>query len=197
VENVLARLRPLIPSGPKNEIPTDTLPHAVNEVDLSFKLILGIFGWHIRLPSPNELIELPQPNPISPGRLGLFSEAVLYMGKVLDQFAANPLLKKKIAALDEPETNERKKEHWEKPFWDSERGELRFKERRIKKYKQRAPNHRVILDAFQSQGWPPRIDNPFDHKKQLDETIQGMNRGIRKICFERDGTGEGVLWKLR
>jgi hypothetical protein len=73
----------------------------------------------------------------------------------------------------------------------------------VKEYRQRAPNQETILDAFEEEGWPPRIDDPLprstriDPKERLHEAIRRLNhQKARKILFSGDGTGEGVIWRL-
>lgn len=87
-----------------------------------------------------------------------------------------------------------------KPHWDTDRGELSFAGQLCKRYRQPAPNQRRVLDAFQEDGWPPKIDNPlpgdFD-RQRLADTIRGLNAGNECLRFELDGTGEGILWETR
>ena len=47
------------------------------------------------------------------------------------------------------------------PEWDKERQELRVGGLVVKQFKVPAPNQEMILAAFQEEGWPPRIDDPF------------------------------------
>jgi hypothetical protein len=61
-----------------------------------------------------------------------------------------------------------------------------------------------VLNAFEEEGWPKRIDDPLrpdpdqDAKRHLHDTIRRLNRNRRAplIHFSGDGTGEGVIWDL-
>jgi hypothetical protein len=90
------------------------------------------------------------------------------------------------------------------PHWIPARHELRVGEKLVKQYKLRSPNQETILNAFQEEGWPFRIDDPLpqspdvDPKERLHNTIRALNRHQRHrlIQFRGDGTGEGVMWDL-
>ena len=88
-----------------------------------------------------------------------------------------------------------------KPRWDRARGELWVGKSIVKTFRQRAPNQRCVLNAFEEEGWPPRIDDPLSHKRDTDprerlsETVRGLNYNSM-VLFEMDGTGTGVLWKI-
>jgi hypothetical protein len=85
--------------------------------------------------------------------------------------------------------------------WDGE-SILRWGDAILKEYRRAATMQKCILDAFEQQGWPRRIDNPLPrlsgvHRKQrLRETIKNLNRGLtrRLIVFHADGSGLGVCW---
>jgi len=56
---------------------------------------------------------------------------------------------------------------------------------------------------FQEEDWPGRIDDPLcpnrtDPQQRLHDTVRALNRHQlhKRIRFSRDGTGEGVVWKL-
>jgi hypothetical protein len=74
----------------------------------------------------------------------------------------------------------------------------------IKRFRQPAAAQECILAAFEEQGWPPRIDDPLPRrsdrnaKQHLRDTVRNLNRHQRgrRIVFEADGTGQGVLWSL-
>lgn len=93
----------------------------------------------------------------------------------------------------------------EQPIWDKERNELRFGQLLIKEYKLPSPNQEAILNAFEEEGWPPRIDDPLtphpdiDPKRRLHDTIKSLNRNqrIAAIRFRGDGSGQGVRWGSR
>jgi hypothetical protein len=91
------------------------------------------------------------------------------------------------------------------PRWDAGRRTLWYQGKMVKWYRVPAENQETILAAFQEEGWPPRIDDPLgrltgqDPHQRLHETVKGLNRGqaARLLVFQRDGTGEGVMWAER
>ncbi len=74
----------------------------------------------------------------------------------------------------------------------------------VKQYRVPSPTQEAVLNAFEEEGWPTRIDDPLrpkpdqDAKRHLHETIRRLNRNRRAklIHFSGDGTGAGVLWEL-
>ena len=73
----------------------------------------------------------------------------------------------------------------------------------VKRYRVPSPTQEAVLDAFEEEGWPDRIDDPLrpdpdqDGKRHLHDTIRRLNRNRRAaIHFSGDGTGTGVLWEL-
>jgi hypothetical protein len=74
----------------------------------------------------------------------------------------------------------------------------------VKRFKQPAANQELILEAFQEEAWPSRIDDPlhpaFDQnsKQRLHSTISNLNRcqENRLIHFEGGGDGKSVCWRL-
>jgi hypothetical protein len=90
------------------------------------------------------------------------------------------------------------------PCWDKERGELRMGRRVVRRVRHLAKNVVCILDTFQDDGWPPRIDDPLpgesgqqSDSQRMSETIRQLNRGLRVIKFVSDGTGAGIRWQWR
>jgi hypothetical protein len=87
------------------------------------------------------------------------------------------------------------------PVWDRDARELRVGNVVVKHFKWPAENQEQILNAFEDNGWPPRIKNPLAHhpticpKRRLHDTIKCLNRKQLKglIKFRGDGTGRGVL----
>jgi len=61
--------------------------------------------------------------------------------------------------------------------WCNETGELRLNDEVIRKIRRGvAANVDVVLDAFQEEGWPRRIDNPLtDSSDRLRETVRSLN----------------------
>lgn len=87
-----------------------------------------------------------------------------------------------------------------RPNWNRERGELTFDGevvRQIARVNQ-ARNIVLILDAFQEEGWPRRIDDPLPGTggaERLGNTLRRLRERLSAITFERDGTGEGITWR--
>jgi hypothetical protein len=89
------------------------------------------------------------------------------------------------------------------PRWLSEVGELRWGGVVVKSVRNDAHNQRVVLDAFEEEGWPQRIDDPLppriniDAKTRLRETVAALNKGQKppRIRFRGDGTGQGIRWE--
>jgi len=79
---------------------------------------------------------------------------------------------------------------------------VRFQGRIIRRVPRPTQAHRVaaILDAFQTRGWPLRIDSPLPESTDsldLHAAIRSMNQTLTKIRFHSDGTGMGISWKLK
>ena len=92
-----------------------------------------------------------------------------------------------------------------KPAWCSARRELLLGDKLIKQFRQPARNQEQVLNTFEEDGWPERIDDPLprtpgiEPKRRLRDTVAALNQNHKTaglIMFESDGTGEGVLWKL-
>jgi hypothetical protein len=85
-----------------------------------------------------------------------------------------------------------------KPFWNKNDRKLWYGDTLCASYTRSAPRQETIFDAFQDDGWPSRIDDPL-HPGKLADTISDIQRKVRDtpLAFERDGTGEGVLWRPR
>jgi len=87
------------------------------------------------------------------------------------------------------------------PSWYKDRGELTFQSKIIKRIRSVsvAKNVVLILDAFQEENWPDRIDDPLSPSKEqqrLHEAIKRLNNNLEMIRFRADGTGQGILWEL-
>jgi hypothetical protein len=88
--------------------------------------------------------------------------------------------------------------------WDAESRKLHVNGCLVKRFKWPALNQEIVLNAFQEEGWPERIDDPLppqpgqDSKRRLSDTIKCLNRKQTNplIHFHGDGTGEGVFWEL-
>jgi hypothetical protein len=74
---------------------------------------------------------------------------------------------------------------------------------RVKSLRYDAANQRLVLDAFEEEGWPQRIDDPLpprkrhSRKKRLRETVEALNKGLHPphLRFHGDGTGQGIRWE--
>ena len=91
-----------------------------------------------------------------------------------------------------------------RPVWDRLKRELRVGGTVVKRFKQAASNQVLVLDAFEEEGWPPRIDDPLpprgeqDRKRRVHTTISNLNRGhlCRLLHFGGGGDGESICWSL-
>ena len=74
----------------------------------------------------------------------------------------------------------------------------------VKRFRWPAENQEQVLDAFQEEGWPSRIDDPLRRdakvcpKRRLHDTLKCLNRKqINEVIkFRGDGTGLGVLLEI-
>jgi hypothetical protein len=85
-----------------------------------------------------------------------------------------------------------------KPKWCRKNKQLWYKDILCRSFgKKAAPNQEIILDAFEEEEWPQRIDDPLDPGK-LPETIKSLQNALRSkpITFERDGR-KGIRWRER
>lgn len=82
-----------------------------------------------------------------------------------------------------------------RPNWDKERRELRFGDATCKRYTRPAKKQWAVLDAFQEENWPPRIDDPLLGKLRY-EAVRQLNSGLKLIRFTNDGGGDGICWAL-
>ena len=89
------------------------------------------------------------------------------------------------------------------PHWDVIGKELSFASQTVKRLIRQAPNQEVILNAFQEEGWPKRIDDPLSQatenspRRRLQDTIKALNRKheVRLLRFRGDGRGRGIVWE--
>jgi hypothetical protein len=84
------------------------------------------------------------------------------------------------------------------PQWDAKSLELRFRGKVIRRLSPRAKNCKRILSAFDTDGWPPRIESPLAsgrNSSKLREAVRTLNGGLSAIRFYCDGTGEAVTWQ--
>ena len=74
----------------------------------------------------------------------------------------------------------------------------------VKRFRAPAPNQQLVLEAFEEEGWPPRVDDPLPMhserapKRALHDTIHSLNARQHNplLRFSGDGSGEGVRWRL-
>jgi hypothetical protein len=91
-----------------------------------------------------------------------------------------------------------------KPRWVSGRDgwELWYGPTLCARYTREAPHQRLILDAFEELGWPPRIDDPLPPGKRAD-TAKALQKRLRQspLVIERDGNHlkkqKGFRWRTR
>lgn len=88
----------------------------------------------------------------------------------------------------------------EKPKWYPDRNELWFQGECVRSVNGRtiATNLHPILDVFEEEGWPSRIDDPLPNgpdSERLRSTVYTLNRGLQSILFRADGAGEGIRWE--
>jgi hypothetical protein len=89
------------------------------------------------------------------------------------------------------------------PEWDVNVRELRIDGCVVKRFKWQALNQEAVLNAFQEEDWPRRIDDPLpphadqDSKRRLADTIKCLNAKQKNhlLRFHGDGTGEGITWE--
>ncbi len=111
-----------------------------------------------------------------------------------------------IAGLSEPEvpTSAVPLPESAKPHWDPVLRRLIWKGQLVKEFRIPAENQEAILDRFEIEGWPPRIEDPLekmdgvDRKARLHDAIKGLNRNQVNplLLFRGDGTTRGILWSL-
>lgn len=90
------------------------------------------------------------------------------------------------------------------PVWVKESSTLLLDGVVIKQIRRpnQARNQILILDAFQEESWPDRIDDPLPRpatgvdSRQLGEAVRRLKQGLQRITFRRDGSGEGVCWEF-
>jgi hypothetical protein len=87
-----------------------------------------------------------------------------------------------------------------KPSWNPNTGNLTLRGEVVRHVRGVSVAKRLhsILDAFESAGWPERIEAPANYDQQeLHDAIRGLNKDLKAIHFRADGTGKGVVWEVR
>lgn len=80
-----------------------------------------------------------------------------------------------------------------KPHYDMELRQLTYNGEVVKRFKQPAKNQATILEVFQEEGWPRRIDDPLKPGK-LNQTIKDLNARQNHLRFLGDGD-KGIIWE--
>lgn len=88
-----------------------------------------------------------------------------------------------------------------RPSWDRDARELKFGGEVIRRIGRAnmALNLIRLLDVFEEDGWSSRVDDPLPGSPdavRLHKAIRSLNRGLTRIKFHADGTGEGVRWEI-
>ena len=90
------------------------------------------------------------------------------------------------------------------PRWDPRTRTLFVGRRIVKQFRVPSQNQETVLNAFQEEGWPRRIDDPLpcrgglNAKYRLHFTLARLNRcGTEPLIrFFGDGTGKGICWEF-
>jgi hypothetical protein len=88
------------------------------------------------------------------------------------------------------------------PVWDGSAGELHYRGQLVKRFRKTSSNQRVVLEAFQGEGWPEQLEDPLpqdpagSRKHRLQDTIKNLNRDHQRQLL-RFYTREGgaIAWK--
>ncbi len=89
----------------------------------------------------------------------------------------------------------------DRPSWRPATGRLRWRKQVIRTVRilSRPSNVRMILDAFEEAGWPPRIKNPLRNgrdQQQLHQALRSLNKGLKKIHFHAQEGGRSITWTI-
>jgi hypothetical protein len=121
------------------------------------------------------------------------------LDRILDRFDPNPLLSSHIRAIEHELLIGKSIDDRPLPSWDGRI--LRFLGKACKSFRtQPAPSQRTILNAFEEDGWPNRIDDPLTcidnaHPSQrLKDAVFRLNERLRHLRFYRDGR-KGIGWE--
>ena len=72
-----------------------------------------------------------------------------------------------LSISQHPETSQQEPAPAAAPEWDAMYRELRVGRCVIKVYKVPSPNQEAVLEAFQEEGWPHRIDDPLLPQEEI------------------------------
>jgi hypothetical protein len=84
-----------------------------------------------------------------------------------------------------------------KPSWHKGLGTLRYRGEIIREVKAAATNVRLILDAFETDGWPDEIFDPLppaEAKAPRRRAVETINKDLRLIRFRSTGNGQRIAW---
>lgn len=142
--------------------------------------------------------QAPAPGPLA-GSVFSFPEGTSFVltGSGAAAARANPLL-----AAD-PRRPPLPKAASPLPRWDGQAGELHYRERLVKRFRNAASNQRRILEEFQRRRWPGELADPLpadpevNRKQRLHDTIKNLNRGQLELClrFYVADAGHSAGWR--
>jgi len=84
-----------------------------------------------------------------------------------------------------------------KPLWHKGLGALRYRGEIVREVKAEATNVRLILDAFEKDGWPDEIFDPLppaEAKAPRRRAVETLNKDLRLIRFHSTGHGKRIAW---
>jgi len=84
-----------------------------------------------------------------------------------------------------------------KPSWHKGLGTLRYRGEIVREVKAAATNVRLILDAFEKDGWPDEIFDllpPAEAKDRRRRAVETLNKDLRLIRFRSTGNGRRIAW---
>lgn len=89
-----------------------------------------------------------------------------------------------------------------RPSWNRDALELSFEGEVVRRIERpdRAVNLIRLLNAFEEDGWPSRIDDPLPFTtdtQRIHKMVNSLNRGLTRISFHADGTCEGIRWQRK
>ncbi len=81
------------------------------------------------------------------------------------------------------------------PHWDPDSGVLRYGRRVARLVAAGAENIRTLLDAFDAEGWPNKIQSPFPgNSSAVKDTLARLKDGMKHIRFGSAHGGTEVYW---
>lgn len=83
------------------------------------------------------------------------------------------------------------------PNWDSNLMTLFWGKQIARRVSNNAKNVVAILNAFQEEMWPFKIDDPLPggrNPERLRDTLKQLNKDLKHLRFSADGSGEGIIW---